>query len=731
MMTRTVAIVAGMLLLSPVFAQYGPEVMAWRTCSRARWIDLDRDGSHVLTSGSETDLWSISNGSSEVVGRWSSRAAISATGDSYYDAAISTIVRTDLATRSRFIRSRLPWRTDELDMGPSGQQLVARDEFHGRTYLAAADRFADWNALYEPNLLANDLFATWQGNTVVVRKLTTGELIKEIPSPIQGKQVAASSDFSMVAVHSLGNTIALIDGNGALLRNQFFSPSIVSVLANPQLPIFALEFSDGTFGIYDASAGTLAPFALPKPGGGYSYDWSLDGRHLGLATWFTPWQIRGLDGKLEYTPAHSALVQPGLQPSGQVAAATDTDQIELFDLPTLTYQGSRRGPRYEDAGLSVSLTYSRDFSVGLGRRSDGKVVLAFADETKPPILFPDTPPIDDFAFTPDGSRLCTRDDVNRRVYVWRTADRSLIWSAPTRSGWGALAFSDDGTLVLANGTVYRVGTSQTSYLTNDRIRYAQFSQDGSSIVFSTDRIWKHDLRTHQTVALTNSSWGVEFDVDESRGIIAVIANFAIRLIRLDDGNELGRIGPQSGFPIRDVEFGPGGDILLARSSMGSLLAIKNPLSLPRHVLLNAELPAVDSLSPWRYGLAEVIRSGSVVESVGLAVTDGQSPVHLSTVGAIQLRLKIPGWLTATVVPAGDDTASVRLYGGDFNGDNRVDQADYLVFAQLYELAQSPDADVQSTGATGHAALDADFDGDQQVTVFDYAVICDAFGRTGT
>ena len=403
-------------------------------------------------------------------------------------------------------------------------------------------------------------------------------------------------------------------------------------------------------------------------------------------------------------------------PDGSTLASGSRDAtVKLWDVATRRNIATLKGHTSDVASIS----FSPDGSTLASGSWDNTVKLwDVATRRNIATLEAHTYPVSSVSFSPDGSTLASGSEDNT-VKLWDVAKRRNIATLEAHRSWvSSVSFSPDGS-TLASGSwdyavkLWDVATRQNiATLRGHRgnVRSVSFSPDGSTLASgSWDGVvllW--DMSPYITPL---TSFSLSLDGDGAAG------DQAVTTLKVSPG------------PIATIQvFGRGirqADGISARFEYDSAQVAYEGFD-AGGLLPNAQVLAVPSTNP------------TAVE-IDLVSFGGQATADSGLVGNIRFRrMSAFSGTTLRLVRAelGRGTQRERVMFAnthitlqpaaaaltpDFNGDGRVDSADFVLFTAQYGLRQ---------GDPGYDAW-YDLDGDGTIGFGDFLMFGSAFGREGS
>jgi serine/threonine protein kinase/WD40 repeat protein/tetratricopeptide (TPR) repeat protein len=335
--------------------------------------------------------------------------------------------------------------------------------------------------------------------TCQILEAETGRLVRSIPLPAAGDQVAWSADGATLAIPCIDRKVYLWDAGSGIQKavlEGHINGGLVAAF-HPAGNLLATDGWEGRLWLWDPVLGR--PWL--NVSGGSLHRFSLDGRVVLLGeNRLTTYQV---EPAREYcTLAHPASAPvaygvPSIRHDGRVLAVGTDLGVVLWDLargielavlpigPTgdLRFQpsgdlltsgraGVRRWPVRIDSngdgfriGPPHRLPLPAATEAMTADRSGGVVALAYSDRAL--VAAPDRTfsvgPLDDCRYvsvSPDGEYLATGSHGKNGVQVWRVRDATLV-AQPVTEGFGSVQFSPDGKWLMRRWQpcrVWRVGT---------------------------------------------------------------------------------------------------------------------------------------------------------------------------------------------------------------------------------------------------------------------------------
>ena len=533
------------------------------------------------------------------------------------------------------------------------------------------------------------------------------------------ESVSFSPDGSTLASGSSDNTVKLWDV--ATKSWNFFTHTGVAgkVSFSPDGSTLASGSSDNTVKLWDVATRQNIATLEGHSGSVGSVSFSPDGSTLASGSYdgtVKLWDVATRRNTATLRGHRGWVRSVSFSPDGSTLASGSRDNtVKLWDVATRQNTATLEGHTSE----VNSVSFSPDGSTLASGSWDGTVKLwDVATRRNTATLEGHTYPVRSVSFSPDSSTLASGSE-DRTVKLWDVATRRNIATLTGHRHWVfSVSFSPDGS-TLASGSLdntvklWDVATRRNiATLRGHRgwVRSVSFSPDGSTLASgSTDGtvlLW--DMSPYIT-PLTSFSLSLDGDgaagdqavttLDVSPGPVATIQVFG-RGIRQADG-----ISARFEYDSAQVAY-EGFDA-------GGLLP-------------NAQVLVVSSTNP------------TAVE-IDLVSFGGQATADSGLVGNIRFRrMSAFSGTTLRLVRAelGRGTQRERVTFADthitlqpaaaaltpdFNGDGRVDSADFVLFTAQYGLRQ---------GDPGYDAW-YDLDGDGTIGFGDFLIFGRAFGREGS
>ena len=576
------------------------------------------------------------------------------------------------------------------------------------------------------------------------------------------KSVLFSPDGSTLASGSRDYAVKLWDvatrQNIATLEGH--SGSVASVSFSPDGSTLASGSLDATVKLWDVATKSWNFFT--HTGVVEKVSFSPDGNTL--ASWagwddaVKLWDVATRRNIATLEGHTGGVASVSFSPDGSTLASGSHDHtVKLWDVATRRNIATFTGHR----NWVFSVSFSPDGSILASGSHDHTVKLwDVATRRNIATLEGHWSRVESVSFSPDGSTLASGSE-DRTVKLWDVATRRNIATLEGHSGWiWSVSFSPDGS-TLASGSsdntvkLWDVATRRniaTLEGHRNNVYSVSFSPDGSILASGADddtvKLW--DVATRRNIATleahTSDVWSVSFSPDGSTlasgsydgtvllwdmsPYITPLTSFSLSL----DGD--GAAGDQavttldvSPGPVAAIQvFGKGirqADGISARFEYDSAQVAYEGFD-AGGLLPNAQVLVVSSTNP------------TAVE-IDLVSFGGQATADRGLVGTIRFRrMSAFSGTTLRLVRAelGRGTQRERVTFAnthitlqpaaaaltpDFNGDGRVDSADFVLFTAQYGLRQ---------GDPGYDAW-YDLDGDGTIGFGDFLIFGRAFDREGS
>ena len=601
----------------------------------------------------------------------------------------------------------------------------------------------------------------WDDNTVKLWDVATRQNIATLTGHTSAvPSVSFSPDGSTLASGSSDNTVKLWDvatrRNIATLEGH--RGWVESVSFSPDGSTLASGSRDNTVKLWDVATKSWNFFTHTGVAGKVSF--SPDGNTLASGSYdgtVKLWDVATRRNIATLTGHTRAVISVSFSPDGSTLASGSLDNtVKLWDVATRRNIATLTGHRY----YVISVSFSPDGST-LASGSYREVKLwDVATRQNIATLEGHSAWVESVSFSPDGSTLASGAS-DRTVKLWDVATRRNIATLEGHSGSvQSVSFSPDGS-TLASGApdntvkLWDVATRRNiATLTGHRdyVTSVSFSPDGSTLASgsydNTVKLW--DVATRRNIATLRGhrSWvrSVSFSPDGSTlasgsrdgtvllwdmsPYITPLTSFSLSL----DGD--GAAGDQAVTTL-DVSPGPVATIQVfgrgIRQATGISARFEYDSAQVAYegfdaggLLPNVQVLAVSSTNP------------TAVE-IDLVSFGGQATADSGLVGTLRFRkMSAFSGTTLRLVRAelGRGTQRERVMFAnthitlqpaaaaltpDFNGDGRVDSADFVLFTAQYGLRQ---------GDPGYDAW-YDLDGDGTIGFGDFLMFGSAFGREGS
>ncbi len=605
----------------------------------------------------------------------------------------------------------------------------------------------------------NTLASGANDNTIKLWDVATRQNIATLKGHSSGiTSVSFSPDGSTLASGSWDDTIKLWDvatrRNIATLEGH--SGLVESVSFSPDGSTLASGSYDGIVLLWDVA--TRQNIATPEGHSGsvHSVSFSPDGSTLASGSGEGEGGGSGRPGTVKLwdvatrqniatLEGHSGSVESvSFSPDGStLASGSWDDTIKLWDVATRRNIATLEG----HSGLVHSVSFSPDGRTLASGSWNGIVLLwdvatrNVATRQNITTFEGHSGSVHSVSFSPDGSTLASGSGDNT-VKLWDVATRRNIATLEGHSGSvHSVSFSPDGS-TLASGSwdntvkLWDVATRRNIATLIGHLSGVSFSPDGSTLtsaVGRTIKLW--DVATRQNIATLERQrdWveSVSFSPD-SRTLASGSHDGMVKLWDVATRQNIATLEGHSG-SVESVSFSPDGSTLASGSDDRTVKLWD--VATRQNIATLEVYSSVESVSFSPDG--RILASGSWGNTVKL--WDVATRQNIAT-----LTGHLDGVKSVSFSPDGSTLASGSWNGiillwdmslyitplpslppavltPDFNGDGRVDFADFLLFTAQFGLSQ---------GAPGYDAR-YDLDGDGKIGFGDFLIFGSAFDREGS